>query len=32
MSEKYQRPDCIRVVKAVCVELGNNEWCYPDVC
>ena len=24
MSEKYQRLDCIRVVKAVCVEFGNN--------
>ncbi len=35
MSEKYQRPDLIRVVKAVCVEFGNNDdtwtWCYPDV-
>ena len=25
MSEKYQRPDHIRVVKAVCVEFGNND-------
>ena len=25
MSEKYQRPDLIRVVKAVCVEFGNND-------
>ena len=25
MSEKYQRPDHIRVVKAVCVEYGNND-------
>ena len=36
MSEKYQRPDHIRVVKAVCVEFGNNDdtwtWCYLDVC
>ena len=35
MSEKYQRPDYIRVVKAVCVEFGNNDdtwtWCYLDV-
>ena len=35
MSEKYQRPDHIRVVKAVCVEFGNNDdtwtWCYLDV-
>ena len=35
MSEKYQRPDLIRVVKAVCVEFGNNDdtwtWCYLDV-
>ena len=35
MSEKYQRPDHIRVVKAVCVEYGNNDdtwkWRYPDV-
>ena len=36
MSEKYQRPDHIRVVKAVCVEFGNNfntwTWSYLDVC
>ncbi len=35
MSEKYQRPDHIRVVKAVCVEFGNNfdtwTWIYLDV-
>ena len=35
MSEKYQRPDHIRVVKAVCAEFGNNDdtwtWCYLDV-
>ena len=35
MSEKYQRPDHIRVVKAVCVEFGSNDdtwtWCYLDV-
>ena len=35
MSEKYQRPDHIRVVKAVCVEYGNNDdtwkWRYLDV-
>ena len=35
MSEKYQRPDHIRVVKVGCVELGNNDdfwaWCYFDV-
>ena len=35
MSERYQRPDYIRVVKAVCVEFGNNDdtwtWCYLDV-
>ena len=35
MPEKYQRPDHIRVVKAVCVEFGNNDdtwtWCYLDV-
>ena len=35
MSEKYQRPDHIRVVKAVCVEFWNNDgtwtWCYLDV-
>ncbi len=35
MSEKYQRPDHIRVVKAVCVEYGNNDdtwkWRYPNV-
>ena len=36
MSEKYQRPDHIRVVKTVCVEFKNNDdtwtWCYLDVC
>ena len=35
MSEKYQRPDHIRVVKVGCVELGNNDdtwtWCCLDV-
>ena len=35
MSEKYPRPDHIRVVKAVCVEFGNNDetwtWFYLDV-
>ena len=35
MSEKYQRQDCIRVFKTVCIEFGNNDdtwiWCYLDV-
>ena len=35
MSEKYQRPDHICVVKAVCVEFENNDdtwtWCDLDV-
>ena len=35
MSEKYAIPDHIRIVKAVCVEFGNNDntwvWCYLDV-
>ena len=35
MSEKYQRQDHIRVVKAVCVEFENNDdtrtWCYLGV-
>ena len=35
MSEKYQRPDHIRIVKAICVEYGNNDdtwtWCHLDV-
>ena len=35
MSEKYQRPDHIRIVKAVCVKYGNNDdtwtWCYLDI-